>query len=245
MQRHLIAIALVSLAWASAGRAAAQPAPDPSAPAPEPPPADPGTGEPAPAPTTPEPGTTTTPPPTTVPPPVAESDNDVGDQAISVAAGAAIGGRVTPGGLRIAGQFLYQLSDEDWFDGGAAFTFGSGRPACFRDRNNKVVCVHGIAEGAGVELSASVRRVYPQRGAFRPYARVGVGLGLARFGDDDITGFTIPAHVGGGVRVGVSPGVAIVAEGDFELGFGSFSRGLGSQPQLGLAIAAGVEFRLR
>jgi opacity protein-like surface antigen len=241
MRGHLTAIALAALgaaALAGATRAAAQPAPDPSAPAPAPapPPADPGTAA---------AGTTATAAGPATPLPTGDERGEVGDQAISVELGAAVGGRVTPGGLRIAGQFIYQLSDEDWFDGGAAFTFGSGRPACFRDRNNKVVCMHSIAEGAGVELSASVRRVYPQRGAFRPYARVGVGLGLARFGDDDITGFTIPAHVGGGVRVGVSPGVAIVAEGDFELGFGSFSRGLGSQPQLGLAIAAGVEFRLR
>ena len=244
MQRHLIAIALGSLAWASAGRAVAQPTPDPGAPAPEPPPPDPGaTGEPSPAPTTPAPATAPAAP--AAPVEAAASDSDIGDQAISVAAGAAIGGHVTPGGLRIAGQFLYQLSNEDWFDGGAAFTFGSGRPGCFRDRNNKVICTHGVAAGAGVELSASVRRVFAPRGAFLPYARVGVGLGLVRFSDDDVSGFTIPAHVGGGVRVGVSPGVALVAEGDFELGFGSFSRGVGSQPQLGLGIAAGVEFRLR
>jgi hypothetical protein len=170
---------------------------------------------------------------------------NVGDQAISIEAGAAVGGRVTPGGLRLAGQFIYQLSDEDWFDGGAAFTFGSGRAACFRDRNDKVICTHGVADGTGVELTASIRRMFAARGSFQPFARVGVGLGLARFGDDDISGFTIPAHFGAGVRVGVAPAAAIVAEGDFELGFGSFSRAMGSQPQLGLAIAAGIEFRLR
>src|SRR5689334_18214930 len=114
MQRHLIAIALGALAGTGGvGRAAAQPAPDPTAPpaAPpaEPPPADPGTPDDA-APPTPPPSSPApaTPPPATAAVPT-ESDNDVGDQAISVALGAAIGGRVTPGGLRIAGQFLYQL----------------------------------------------------------------------------------------------------------------------------------------
>jgi hypothetical protein len=47
------------------------------------------------------------------------------------------------------------------------------------------------------------------------------------------------------VRVTLAPGVALVAEGDLELGFGSFNRSLGSQPQLGLAILAGAEFRLK
>jgi hypothetical protein len=68
---------------------------------------------------------------------------------------------------------------------------------------------------------------------------------VVRFGDDDVSGFILPAHGGGGLRVAIAPGIAIVAEGDLVLGFGSFTRGLGSQPQLGLAIAAGAEFRLK
>ena len=237
-------IAFAAMVVGVVAPAAAQPAPDPAAPAPEPPPADPG------APTTPPTGTA---PPTgtgvatspTAPLPVEDGRAQVGDQAISVELGAAIGGRVTPGGLRLAGQFIYQLSEEDWFDGGAAFTFGSGHPACFRDRNDKVICTHGVADGTGVELTASIRRMFTPHGSFQPFGRIGVGLGLAHFGDDDLSGFTIPAHFGAGVRVGIAPAAAIVAEGDFEFGFGSFSRGMGSQPQIGLAVAAGVEFRLR
>ena len=108
-----------------------------------------------------------------------------------------------------------------------------------------MVCQHGLADGAGLELQATIRHMLAPQGAFHPFVRLGVGLGLVRFGRDDVTGFIIPAHGGGGVRVAIAPGIAIVAEGDLALGFGSFSRGLGSQPQLGLAIAAGVEFRLR
>jgi opacity protein-like surface antigen len=203
----------------------------PSAPAA---PADPGAG-------TPASGTPAT--PGVVEP--APGSSDVGDQAISAELGLAGGGRVTPGGLRLAGQFLYQLSDDDWFDGGASFTFGSGSPACFRDRMDKVICSHGLADGAGIELTASVRRMFTPQGAFHPFARVGVGIGVVRFDRDDVTGITIPAHAGGGVRVAVSHTIAIIAEADLQLGFSSLTRNIGTQPQFGLAIGAGAEFRLR
>lgn len=245
---------MIAIALAAAGGAAhAQPAPapDPGAPATEPT----GPGTPGPAPTAPpgEPGPTAAPAPA-VPPasdaaPASDEapagDDEVGDQAISVELGVAAGGRITPGGLRITGQFIYQLSDEDWFDGSASFTFGSGTAACFRDRQDAVICSHGPADGVGVELTASVRRMFAPQGVFHPFARAGVGLGLVRFSADDVSGFTIPAHAGGGVRVAVAPAIGLIVEGDLALGFGSFSRGIGSQPQLGLAIAAGAEFRLR
>lgn len=234
MRRQLIALAVVVALGAAGGAAHAQPAPDPASPAPNgaapdasPPAAPAGSGPAAPVAT------------------AAPSDDDVGDQAISAQLGVAAGGRVTPGGLRIVGHYLYQLSDEDWFDGVASFTYGSGAAACFRDRSNAVICQHGLADGAGVELQATIRHMLAPQGAFRPFVRLGVGLGVVRFGRDDLSGFTIPAHGGGGVRVALAPGVALVAEGDLVLGFGSFSRGLGSQPQFGLAIAAGAEFRLR
>jgi opacity protein-like surface antigen len=233
MRRQLIALALA----AAGGAARAQPAPDPAAPgSAAPDDAAPDARLPAPA----APGRAAPPVATAAP-----SDDDMGDQAISAELGVAAGGRVTPGGLRIAGQYLYQLSDDDWFDGAASFTYGSGSAACFRNRNNAVVCQHGLADGAGLELQATIRHMLAPQGAFHPFVRLGVGLGVVRFGRDDVTGFTIPAHGGGGVRVTIAPGVALVAEGDLALGFGSFTRGLGSQPQLGLAISAGAEFRLR
>jgi hypothetical protein len=204
-------------------------APDPGWPAPVP----------APAPSTPPlPDSTST--PVSSPP-----DDEIGDQGISAELGLATGGRVTPGGLRISGHYFYQVSDRDWFDGAVSFTFGSGRAACFRDRADALVCDHGLADGTGVEISASIRRLFAPQGAFRPFARAGVGLGLVRFVDDDVSGVTIPLHGGGGMRVGVAPSIAVVAEGDLTLGFGGFGRGLGLEPQLGFAITAGVEFRLR
>ena len=177
--------------------------------------------------------------------PAPASNDDVGDQAVSVQAGLATGGRVTPGGLRIAGHYLYQLSERDFFDGSAAFTFGSGSPACFRDRDDKTICDHGLADGAGVEISARIRRMFAPSGAFYPFAQLGVGIGFARFSNDDVSGLTIPVHGGGGIRYSATRFIAIVAEGDLALGFGSFGRGLGTQPQVSLTVTAGAEFRLR
>ncbi|MGE5182048.1 MAG: hypothetical protein ACM31C_08295 [Acidobacteriota bacterium] len=169
---------------------------------------------------------------------------DVGEQAIGAELGVASGGRVTPGGLRIAGHYLYQLSDEDWFDGGASFTFGSGGAACFRDRMNTYLCDHGITDGSGVEISATVRRYFTAQGDFRPFARAGIGIGIVRFPDDGVTGLAIPVHLGGGVRASVADAIAVTAQAELEVGFGVFGKGLGLEPQLGLAIVAGAEFRL-
>jgi opacity protein-like surface antigen len=175
----------------------------------------------------------------------APSERELGDQVVSVEAGLASGGRVTPGGLRVNGHYLYQLSERDWFDGVVGFTFGSGGGACFRDRSDAVICRHGLADGTGVELSARIRRMLTPRGAFHPFAQIGIGLGLARFSDDDVSGVTFPLHGGGGVRVAVAPTIAVVIEDELALGIGSFSRGLGTQPQFSFTFTAGVEFQLR
>lgn len=243
-----LAIVVVSVVVSGATRAQpAAPAPDPGSPAPA---SDPGSMAPAPDPGSPAPAPVIAPPPPAMatqstPTGATPGDDEIGDQAVSAELGLATGGRVTPGGLRIAGHYLYQLSARDWFDGIARFTFGSGRAACFRDRQDALVCNHGLADGAGLEISASIRRVFAPQGAFRPFARVGLGLGLVRFAGDDVSGFTIPLHGSGGVRVTVAPSIAVVVEGDLALGFGSFSRGLGAEPQLGLAVTAGAEFRLK
>lgn len=169
---------------------------------------------------------------------------DMSEQGIGAELGAAIGGRVTPGGLRLAGHYLYQLSEQDFFDGTASFTYGGGSAACFRDRMNSFVCDHGLADGGAVEVAASVRRFFGGHDQFWPFARAGVGLAIVRFQDDGVTGLGIPVHLGGGVRAEVSDGVAIVGEGALDIGFGVFNHSLGLQPQVGLAITAGAEFRL-
>src|SRR5207237_1420009 len=78
--------------------------------------------------------------------------DEVGDQALGAETGLALGGRDTPGGLRIAAHYYYQLNDTDWFDGTASFTFGGGTAACFRDRDGSFVCDHGSVQGDGAEV---------------------------------------------------------------------------------------------
>jgi hypothetical protein len=253
MSRRLIALAAGAASWLGAAHvepARAQPAnPEPANPEPaNPEPANPDPASPEPA--NPDAPASAAPPAAAAPEASASTapdarDDEVGDQGISAHVGLAAGGRVTPGGLRLAGHYLYQLADSDWFDGAAGFTFGSGRAACFRDRMDQRVCSHGLADGVGVEVSASIRRLFAPQGAFRPFARAGLGIGLAQFSDDDVSGFTIALHAGGGIRAKVAPAIAVVAEGDLALGFGSFGNGVELEPQIGFAVTAGAEFRLR
>jgi hypothetical protein len=169
---------------------------------------------------------------------------DMSDQGVGASIGVAAGGHVTAGGLRLAGHYLYKLSDQDYFDGVASFTYGGGSAQCFRDRMNAFVCDHGLADGGTVEVGANVRRFFGGRDQFWPFARAGIGIAIVRFQDDSVTGFAVPLHIGGGVRAEVSDGVAIVGEGALDLGFGIFNHSLGLEPQVGLAITAGAEFRL-
>ncbi|MEO6776503.1 MAG: hypothetical protein ABI467_26395 [Kofleriaceae bacterium] len=169
---------------------------------------------------------------------------DMSDQAIGASLGVATGGRVTAGGLRLAGHFLYQLSDRDWFDGTAAFTFGGGGAGCFRDRSNAFVCDHGLAAGDSIELLAGVRHFLGGQDQFWPFVVGGVGMRGVEFSADSVNGLAFALHAGGGIRASVSPGIAVTAQGELELGFGAFNHSLGIEPQLGVAITAGVEFRL-
>ncbi len=250
MSRRLTIIALV----ASGGVAHAQE----STGEPPMPPEDPTTTTP-PGDTTPPPPSDTTPPPsdTTPPPPsdttpatstgLPSAPADMGDQGISAMIGAAAGGRTTPGGLMIAGHYYYQLSDADWFDGGVSFTFGSSDPECFRDRMENVVCDHGLADGYAGSITVGVRRFLPAiaSGEFWPYVTGGVGTSVVRFPpEDDTTGITFFLHAGAGMRVGITEAIAITAQAQLQLGVGQFSNGVGGEPQLGLNITAGAEFKL-
>ncbi|HEX5060364.1 MAG TPA: hypothetical protein VFV99_13445 [Kofleriaceae bacterium] len=171
---------------------------------------------------------------------------DMNDQAISATLGVAFGGRTTPGGLAVAGHYFYQLSDHDWFDGSAQFVFGSGGAECFRDRMNDTICDHGLADGYAGGVGAGVRRFLPAlaSGDFWPFARAGLAAAVVRFPDDETTGITLDAQLGAGMRVAVSEAIAITAQFDFVLGLGRFSNGVGGEPQLGVMVTAGAEFRL-
>lgn len=167
------------------------------------------------------------------------------DQGLGAGLGLAVGSRHTPGGLRISGAYLYRLSKDDWFDGAASFTIGSGDAACFRDRDDERVCDHGALDGFAFDVIAAIRRSWPVENSFAPFVRLGAGLRFVRFSGDSIAGLAIPLIGGGGVAIDLSPTTRLVAAGQLELGAGLFTRDLGAASQLGLAISVGVEFALR
>jgi hypothetical protein len=168
----------------------------------------------------------------------------VSDRELSAEVGINAGGRSTVGGLRVAGRFLYQLNERDWFEGSALFTFGSSDAACYRDRNNSRQCSHAALDGSGIELSFGVRRYFDRGGNYVPFARAAIGLGISRFSNDDVTGVTLPLHVGGGIHIAVAPRIAVIALADLQAGLGFFGRGLGAEPQLGFGVSVGAEFAL-
>src|SRR3569623_2922880 len=133
------------------------------------------------------------------------------EQAIGASVGVATGGRVTAGGLRIAGHYLYQLSDRDWFDGTAAFTFGGGSAACFHDRTDAFICDHGLAQGDAFELEAGVRHFLGGQGQFWPVLLGGIGLRGVDISADSVNGFGLAYHAGSGIRASVTRGGAITA----------------------------------
>lgn len=166
------------------------------------------------------------------------------EQELGAALGVEAGGRVSPGGLQLVGNYLYQLSDEDWFDSGLSITIGGGGAGCFRDREDDFLCDHGIARGFAAEAFAGARRFFPGQGAFAPYARAALGARLVSFRGDDVTGFAVPLQLGGGIRARVADGIAVVAGSELRLGVGWFDRELGAEPQIGFAVHAGVDFAL-
>jgi len=175
----------------------------------------------------------------------AGADDGVHDQELGARLGLAIGSRVTAGGLRVGGHYLYRLSDADWFDGAALFTFGGGGAACFRDRSDDIVCDHGRLDGFAGEVAVGVRRIFfDDPSGIRPFARAGIGLRVVHFGDDDVTGLAVPIIAGAGARLRVDERVAVGAEAQLELGAGLFSRGLGVAPQAALTLGAIVEIAL-
>ncbi len=195
-----------------------------------------------------EPAPTAAPPPE-MPAAAAEAGEDGEsrwtDQGLGAGLGLAVGSRHTPGGLRISGAYLYRLSRDDWFDGAASFTIGSGDAACFRDRDDERVCDHGAFDGFAFDVIAAIRRSWPVENSFAPFVRLGAGLRFVRFSGDSVAGLAVPLIGGGGVAIDLTSTTRLVAAGQLELGAGLFTRGLGAASQLGLAVSVGVEFALR
>ncbi len=177
----------------------------------------------------------------------ADADVDVApvaDRELGAVLGLALGGRVTPGGLRVEGHYLYQLSDADWFDGRVAFTIGGGPPACYRDRDDEVVCEHDKLDGVAIELGAGIRRWLTAQQGFAPWVSAGVALRYVRFGGDDVAGVALPVSAAAGVRARVTDRLAVGGHAALEVGPALLGRGLGLQPQIGAVVGATIEFVL-
>ncbi len=173
-----------------------------------------------------------------------EIDPEATDRELGATLGVAMGGMNTPGGLRLAASYLYQLNDSDWFDGGLVLTGAPGEPTCFRDRADELICDHGAADGASVDLFAGVRRYAPGQPGFQPWIRPGVAVRLARFPDDDLTGVALIGQAAAGVRARINDLIQVGGMAALEGGAGLFTRGLGLELQLGLVIGATVDFAL-
>ena len=168
-----------------------------------------------------------------------------GDQEIGASVGVALGGRTTPGGFQVAGDYLYRLADRDWFDGSVSFTFGSGREACFRDRQDEVLCRHGFASGFAAEVVGGVARYYGEPGdAVGPFLRAGVGARLVAFPGDDVRGIAVPLRLGAGVRARVHEVVSVRGGAEVRAGPAWMTRDIGLEPHASFAITAGVDFTL-
>jgi len=168
----------------------------------------------------------------------------IATQEIGALLGTAMGGGVTPGGVALDGRYLYRLSDLDWFETGANFVLGGGSAECFRDRQSTLVCEHGLVDGFAAEFSGGIRRYFTGQQQFRPYLRASVGLRILSFSGDSLRGVAVPITGGAGLRVDVANRVLIVAEASLSGGPAILGRGLGIEPNLGLAVSAGVEFTL-
>ncbi len=154
------------------------------------------------------------------------------------------GGGLSPGGVHVAGSYLYRATEVDWLDSSASFTFGSGAPRCFRDRDDDVVCDHGIASGFAAEIALAVRRHFAVRDRFEPFARLGIAVRLIGFGEDNVTGIGLPLLGSVGVRARVHRSVSVLAVADLRTGWSIFNRGLGAEPHASISFSAGVEFEV-
>lgn len=167
-----------------------------------------------------------------------------GNQELGASIGLAMGGHISPGGLHLAGAYLYRLSDVDWFESRVGFSFGGGDPACFRDRENEYTCAHSALDGFAADVMLGIRRFFAGRGDFRPYAHGGVAGRVASYAEDDVLGFGVAGWLGGGVRARVADGIAVGGGGRLLVGPAWFDQGLGLEVQAAFTISAGVEFQL-
>jgi hypothetical protein len=168
------------------------------------------------------------------------------DQEIGARLGTQLGAfGVTPGGLRVGGVFLYRLSERTWFDAEAASSFGAGASQCSVRQGERLDCEHGLADGFGFQLGGHLRWFLSARpSGFQPYVRGGLGVDVAHFGGDDVTGVALTGRASFGVRYPVASGVRVGGEALVSAGPGFYGNGVGIEPYAALLVQFGVEISL-
>ncbi len=176
---------------------------------------------------------------------VAHADERVGYQELGARIGVTLDmAGIAPGGLHVAGLWLYRLSDRVWFDGRAAFAIGGGGSDCRFPSTGAAACDHALTDGFSAVLLAGARYFPPAAGQVTPWVGGGVGAGIADFPGDGLPGFALPFWGGAGARVPVADGVAVAGEALLTLGATAYGKGIGWQGSLGLTLAFGVDFRM-
>jgi hypothetical protein len=167
--------------------------------------------------------------------PESTTSRPAADQELGVRIGGGLGANVSPGGLEIAGLYLYRLAESDWLESSVGFTYGGSGNGC---------CDHGLVSGFAGEVSAALRHFFAESAGLYPYASLGLALRLVSYGDNDVRGLAWPFVVGGGARLPLGKGVSLVGGGLMRLGAGIYSDGMGVQPHVTVGIHVGMEFAL-
>jgi hypothetical protein len=169
----------------------------------------------------------------------------VGDQELGARVGMSLDlAGVGPGGVHVAGVWLYRLADRVWFDGRAAFAIGGGGPDCVVPASGAARCDHALTDGFAAMALAGARWFPPASGSIVPWLGGGVGAGLADFPGDGVSGLALPVWGGGGARLPVADGVALAADALVDVAAVFYAKGVGPKARIGLTLAVGVDFRI-
>jgi hypothetical protein len=169
----------------------------------------------------------------------------VGDQELGARIGVSLDlAGVGPGGLSVAGLWLYRLADRVWFDGRAAFAIGGGGPDCVVPATGAARCDHALTDGFAALALAGARWFPPGSGSVTPWLGGGLGAGLADFPGDGVPGFALPLWGGAGARVPVADGIALAGDAILDVAAVFYGKGVGWKGRIGLTLAVGVDFRI-
>ena len=164
------------------------------------------------------------------------------NQWVGGSIGSEFAGGMNAGGLVLGGDYLYRLSSSDWFDSRASLRVGASSPVCYYNRTGSRTCRPGVLDGVGLSATMRIRRWFVSESSYQPFASVGFIVEWLRFSDDDLSGFSLPLTVGGGVTRSVGK-VQVHATGQVNAGPGHFS-GIGWRPVVGLGFSIGVLYSI-